>query len=351
MTRLLAILLLVVSWVALPGPALSEEAPRHGAAPPDRHLEQPQATPTAVSGQGESAHGDAETSPPGHGEDTGEHGAAAHDATGHGAAAHEGGDHVVLELPDLIHQLKAYFGAPEDRPAGLVDYLFTWRGNIFALVILLIIGVLLARGAAKRNMVPTPFQNAVETVVEGLYNFFHGILGHHAKEFTPFLGTLFLYIWFMNLSGLVPLFKAPTSLFETTLGLAIVVFLYVHITGFRKLGVGGYFFHLIGSPSDVIGWCMVPLMLPLHIVGEIAKPVSLALRLFGNIMGEDVLIAVFTWLGVMTLSFIKSPIGIPLEFPFIFLGLLLSTIQALVFTLLSSIYISQMLPHEEEHGH
>jgi F-type H+-transporting ATPase subunit a len=96
---------------------------------------------------------------------------------------------------------------------------------------------------------------------------------------------------------------------------------------------------------------MVPLMLPLHVIGEIARPVSLSLRLFGNIMGEDVLIAAFTGLGVMTLAAVGSPVGIPLEFPFIFLGLLLSTIQALVFTLLSAIYFSQMLPHEEEHAH
>ena len=108
------------------------------------------------------------------------------------------------------------------------------------------------------------------------------------------------------------------------MSLALVVFIYVQITGFRKLGVGGYFYHLVGSPTDVMGWCLVPLMLPLHVIGELAKPVSLSLRLFGNIMGEDVLIAVFTGLGVLTLSAIKSPIGIPLEFPFIFLGLLLS---------------------------
>jgi F-type H+-transporting ATPase subunit a len=277
-----------------------------------------------------------------------EHGAAeAHgDSEAHGA---ESGP--PIELPDLTEYLKHFFGGPAERAGNWSDYLFTWRGPFFSIVLLLFLSTLLLRGAAKREMIPGPFQNAIEYVVEAFYNFVKGILGHNAREFTPFLGTLFLYIWFMNLSGLIPLFKAPTSLFETTLSLALVVFLYVQITGFRKLGVGGYFYHLVGSPTDVMGWCLVPLMLPLHIIGELAKPVSLSLRLFGNIMGEDVLIAVFTGLGVLTLSAIKSPIGIPLEFPFIFLGLLLSTIQALVFTLLSTIYFSQMLPHEEEHGH
>jgi F-type H+-transporting ATPase subunit a len=347
MVRMFAILILLASCATISMPALAQETLRHGAAPPQQ-IEQPHVQPAASAGQDGAEHETAEPADTGH--EAAGHGAVEHGDAEHGAAEHGGGD-VLLELPDLIHQLKAYFGSPGDREEGLIDYLFTWRGNIFALLILTMIGVLLARGAARKHMIPTRFQNTIEYVVETFYNFVQGILGHHAREFTPFLGTLFLYIWFMNLSGLVPLLKAPTSLFETTLGLAIVVFLYVHITGFRKLGVGGYLYHLIGSPVDAIGWAMVPLMLPLHIIGEIAKPVSLALRLFGNIMGEDVLIAVFTWLGVMTLSFIKSPIGLPLEFPFIFLGLLLSTIQALVFTLLSSIYISQMLPHEEEHGH
>ena len=83
-------------------------------------------------------------------------------------------------------------------------------------------------------------------------------------------------------------------------------------------------------------------------IGELAKPFSLALRLFGNITGEDTLIAVFVVFGVAILSF--SPVGLPLQIPFYFLGLLLSTIQALVFTLLSTIYILLMLPHEE-HAH
>ena len=125
-------------------------------------------------------------------------------------------------------------------------------------------------------------------------------------------------------------------------------------TGLTKLGLKGYVHHMLGSPTDPIGWAMTPLMFPLHIIEELAKPLTLSLRLFGNIMGEDVLLGVFAGLGVLVLSFIKIPVGIPLHLPFIFLALLLSTIQALVFTLLSSIYFLQMLPHDdhaEEGGH
>jgi len=147
---------------------------------------------------------------------------------------------------------------------------------------------------------------------------------------------------------MVPLGHSPSTSLTITASLAILVFLYVQYTGIHRLGVLGYAHHMAGSPRDVIGWCMVPLLLPLHIIGELAKPFSLALRLFGNITGEDTLIAVFVMLGIALVSF--SPVGVPLQIPFYFLGLLLSTIQALVFTLLSSIYILLMLPHEE-HAH
>jgi F-type H+-transporting ATPase subunit a len=107
---------------------------------------------------------------------------------------------------------------------------------------------------------------------------------------------------------------------------------------------------MAGSPRSAISWFMVPIMLPVHLIGELAKPVSLSCRLFGNVFGEDMLLVAFTSLGVATLSFAHSPIGIPWQIPFLVLALLTSTIQALVFTVLSTIYLLLMLPHEE-HGH
>jgi len=100
---------------------------------------------------------------------------------------------------------------------------------------------------------------------------------------------------------------------------------------------------------------MSPLFFVLHIIGELAKPVSLALRLFGNILGEDILLGAFLMMGLMVTAAIGgdhlpawSP-GIPLHFPFLFLVLLTSTIQALVFSLLTTIYILLVLPHDEHH--
>jgi F-type H+-transporting ATPase subunit a len=131
------------------------------------------------------------------------------------------------------------------------------------------------------------------------------------------------------------------------------VFLYVQWTGIRNLGLIGYLDHLAGSPRDVVGFVLVPLMLPLHVVGELVKPVSLSLRLFGNITGEDVLLAVFVGLGVSLYATLHLPfadwLGIPLQAIIYPLLLIFGFIQALVFTLLSTIYFYMMLPHEEHH--
>jgi F-type H+-transporting ATPase subunit a len=221
----------------------------------------------------------------------------------------------------------------------------------FATLVAIIISVLAIRSSRNAKMVPKGLQNFMEVIVEGLDNFFSGILGKDARQFTPFLGTLFIYIWCMNMFGLIPGFMSPTGGlrggFNITLSLAICVFVYVQWTGLRRLGIGGYLHHMAGSPHSLVQWVLVPLNLPIHIIGELAKPLSLSLRLLGNITGEDMLIAAFAVLGITAISFLELPIGLPLHLPFIFLALLTGTIQALVFTLLSSIYFSMMLPHEE----
>jgi F-type H+-transporting ATPase subunit a len=149
---------------------------------------------------------------------------------------------------------------------------------------------------------------------------------------------------------LIPLGKSPTATLINNASIAICVFLYVQYTGIRRNGIGGYLHHLAGSPKDAVGWAISPLMFFLEVIGEFIKPMSLSLRLFGNIFGEDTLLAVFALLGVVVLSMIGSPVGFPLHLPFFFLAMLLGLIQALVFSLLTTVYISLMLPHDE-HGH
>jgi len=252
------------------------------------------------------------------------------------------------ELPNIVTILSHWF-----HDNVIVAFLHHWENVFFAFVVGAGISTLSYFSSRKASLIPGGLQNFMEAVVEGLHNFFAGILGENARRYTPFLGTLFIYIWCMNLLGLIPGFMSPTGGvkggYNITVSLAICVFLYVQYTGIRRLGFGGYLHHFAGSPTSVVQWVLVPLNLPIHILGEFAKPLSLSLRLFGNITGEDVLIAAFAGLGITALAFLHLPIGLPLHVPFMFLAILTGTIQALVFTLLSTIYFSMMLPHEEHH--
>ena len=268
---------------------------------------------------------------------------------GDAAAGDQGGGHGGgggAHLPNLIGALF------EDGSFAVL-----WVNVIFAFACGIFLSLVALRVYSKREMIPGKLQNLVEMVVEGLYNFIASVLGEkEARVYIPYLGSLFLYILLMNWIGMIPLGHSPSTSLTITASLALITFFYAQAVGIKRLGLGGYLHHLAGSPTDVVGWVMVILMFPLHIIGELAKPLSLALRLFGNITGEDTLVAVFTGLGVMLMAVMlgnpdgTAPVGLPLQLPFYFLGLLLSTIQALVFTLLSSIYILMMLPHEE-HAH
>ena len=235
--------------------------------------------------------------------------------------------------------------------AEWAHWLHRFEPVVFSLFVALVLSLIAFLATRNRRLVPGPLQNVVEYAVEMLYDFVVGILGpKYGPRYVPYLGTLFIYILAMNLFGLIPFMDSPTSSLNVTVGLALCTFLYVQYTGIRELGPLGYVDHMAGSPRSAISWCMVPIMLPVHLIGELAKPVSLSCRLFGNVFGEDMLLVAFTSLGVATLSFVHSPVGIPWQFPFLVLALLTSTIQALVFTVLSTIYLLLMLPHEE-HGH
>lgn len=259
--------------------------------------------------------------------------------------AHDGGGEVQHELPNLLSIINEYFLADTSMGA----FLHRWENVIFSFAIVLLLIIISKLATRNPQMIPSGLQNVVEMVVEQLEQFIVGVIGPEGRRFVPFLGTLFLYILFMNFAGLVPGLKASTSSVNQTIALALVVFVYVQFTAIKENGVTGYIDHLMGQPRNALQWVFVPLMLPIHIIGELAKPLSLSLRLFGNVTGEDILILIFVGLGVTIMSFSHLPIGIPLQLPFIFLAILTSFIQALVFMLLSTIYFAMMLPHDEEH--
>jgi F-type H+-transporting ATPase subunit a len=259
----------------------------------------------------------------------------------HGEPAEEGPQ----KFANLVTVLsRAFPDAPWAR------FLHHYEVVAFSLLVAFLVCLVAYLATRRAEVIPKRFQNAVEAVVEALNDFIVEILGpRYGPRYVPFLGTLFVYILAMNLFGLVPFMDSPTSNLNVTVGLALVVFVYAQSIGIRELGVLGYIDHLAGNPRTPISWGLVPLMLPIHVMGELAKPISLSCRLFGNIFGEDMLLVAFVSLGITTLSFLHLPIGLPLQLPFLFLALLTSTLQALVFMVLSTIYFLLMLPHEE-HG-
>jgi F-type H+-transporting ATPase subunit a len=232
-------------------------------------------------------------------------------------------------------------------------YVEVFENAFFAILAGLFLCLVALRIHKNRSIVPGRLQAFAEMIVEWLEGLASTMMGpKYGRHFTPFIATIFVYIAAMNYFVLIPLGKSPTSTFLNNISIALVVFVYVQYTGIKRQGIGGYLYHLAGSPKDVVSWSLSPLLFALELFGEFVKPVSLSLRLFGNIFGEDMLLAVFALLGVVALSAFHSPIGLPLNLPFYFLAMLLGLIQALVFSLLSTVYIALMLPHgEHAHSH
>jgi F-type H+-transporting ATPase subunit a len=250
------------------------------------------------------------------------------------------------KFPSVITVLHRAF--PNAPP---VEFLEHYEVLVFSFLVAAMLCFVAWLATRNPRLIPGPLQNGVEAVVEGLNDFILGILGpRQGPRFVPLLGTLFVYILAMNLIGLIPFMESPTSSLNVTVALALTVFVYVQYIGIRELGPLGYLDHMAGNPRDLTGWILVPLMLPIHLMGELAKPISLSARLFGNVFGEDMLLVAFATLGVTVLSSLHVPFGLPLHAIFYPLALLSSVLQALVFTVLSTIYILLMLPHDD-HEH
>jgi len=264
-----------------------------------------------------------------------------------------GGGHASLEPPNFIGLLHGMYS-----DSAILQFLFKFENIIFSGLAGLFLSGLFVLGTRQLTLVPGRVQNFLEIIVEGLQNFFSDILGHYAKLFVPFLGTLFLYIWCMNMMGLVPFLKSSTTDLNLTLSLALCVFCLVQYTALTRLGPLKYVDHLAGQPRDMIMFILAPFLLPLFILLDVlVPPVTLSLRLFGNITGGDTLLGAFLDMGAQNLfhptgalSLLGGCMAFLTTVVLRFLLMLLDTIQALVFTLLSTIYILMVLPHEE-HSH
>jgi F-type H+-transporting ATPase subunit a len=246
------------------------------------------------------------------------------------------------ELPNLITVLEHFF--PKSH---WIHFLFSWENLVFSFLVLGFIAFRSISAARKNEFLPKGLQNRWELVMEGLAEFVTGILGPRGMEHVPFLGTMFLYILLQNWLGLIPLMKSPTSAWSTTIALALITTVYIQWVGIKEHGFVNYMKHLAGNPIGILGIVLIPLMLVINLSIEFfAVPLSLSLRLFANVSSEDKLLYKFAELNVMYYWL-----------PFFFqlfaniLVILFSFIQAFVFLLLSTVYISLILPHEHDEDH
>lgn len=208
-----------------------------------------------------------------------------------------------------------------------VDHLVVTEWAIIALI-----GIFAFAATRNMQVVPRGLQNVWEAAIVFTYEFFTQLMEeeHVAKKWAPVLTSFFLFILISNYSGLIPGaahvagYQPPTSNWNVTMTLALVTFFSVHIAGFSEHGAH-YLGHFV-SPS----WAM----LPLNLIEEVAHPLSLTVRLFGNIFGEEMVIAFLLFMA-------------PFVVPSLIMGLslLLGAIQAIVFTILSSSYIAAAAGH------
>lgn len=174
------------------------------------------------------------------------------------------------------------------------------------------------------------YRNFFEIIAEALYKLTESVIGHHdAPIYFPIIGTLFIFILVANLFGVVPGFSPPTDNLNTTLALGVFVFIYYNYAGFKANGLA-YIKHFFGP----VAW-LAPLMFVIELASHVFRPLSLALRLRGNIMGDHVVLGVFSGL-------------VPYLLPTVFLGLgvFVAFVQAFVFCLLTMVYISLSTSHD-----
>jgi len=201
--------------------------------------------------------------------------------------------------------------------------IYTW------LVILILLALSLIATKAIKT-IPSGLQNFMEIIVDTIEKMIVDTMGEHGRRFFPLIATLALFILVSNLIGLVPGFFPPTANINTTAACAIVVFLSTHVVGIKEHGFH-YIKHFLGPI-----WWLAPMIFFIEIIGHLSRPVSLTLRLFGNMNGHELVLMVF---------FALAPFFVPL--PMMLMGVLVSFIQAFVFMLLAMIYIQGSL--EEAH--
>jgi F-type H+-transporting ATPase subunit a len=244
----------------------------------------------------------------------------------------------------LDHSIAAMFGSTvlEGQPVPTVVHL-----ALMALVVTIVLAMTVRTRSSWATAggdayIPAPgfnARNVLEMLMDTVLSMSEQVLGskHEARRFFPLIGTLTLFILFSNLIGLIPGMLPPTEFLSVTLAPAVVVFLTTHIMGLKANGMH-YLAHFLGPKLGGFPW-LAPIMLPIELISHFARPLSLSLRLFGNMVGDHQVLAVF-------LGLVAFPILFPL--PIMVLGTIVCVVQTMVFGLLTVVYIGLAIEHSEE---
>lgn len=255
--------------------------------------------------------------------------------------------HLLPWYNQLLHFLQDNFSHTVVFRSGLFpkERIFETVHHVFAAGLVLLILMVLSFFARARlknidqALVPSPnitVANVLEVFMGVVMGLMKDIIGKDYKRYVPMIGTLALFILVSNLLGLIPGFVPPTDNLNTTIGCGLVVFLYFNWHGLRVHGLG-HITHLANPLGAWWGWFLSPLLFPVELIGLLVRPLSLGIRLAGNMIGDHKVLLAFA--GVM-------PFLLPL--PFYLLGLLVCIIQTIVFCLLTCVYISL---HTQEEAH
>lgn len=212
---------------------------------------------------------------------------------------------------------------------GLGHFAHSYPHVIYTWVVMALLIALGFLATKTISMIPAKAQNVFELIISGMEEFMVDITGEEGRWLFPVVATVFIYIFVCNLIGLIPGFFPPTASLNTTLSCALVVVVLTHIIGVKYHGPK-YIKHFMGPV-----WWMIPIIFPIELIGHLARILSLSFRLFGNMMGHELVLAIL--FGLAGAFFAPLPI--------MALGIFVALVQAFVFFLLSIMYFSGAMEH------
>lgn len=233
------------------------------------------------------------------------------------------------------------------EPTNIPEHILTFT---FVGILLILISLVYRSKLSKVSNIVIPdkgitFRNIVEAYGRFIYNQCNAVIGEKdAPKYFQFVAIIFILIFFSNVIGIIPGFLPPTEIINTTLALGVFSFVYYNIVGCKEMGFVEYIKHFAGPL-----WYIAFLIFPIEILSNLIRPLSLGLRLQGNMMGDHKVLETFSNLEVLG---VNLTLFVPM--PFYLFGLLICLIQAYVFTMLSMVYISLATAHhdhDEAHAH